>query len=177
MRCVSPAYDNSTCKRPFHSILHAECSAYVSQRQNKPRDSQIAFIRRFWRKLSVISFQFKIYRRLNANFTPFYIQNVLNTFSSAESNPETLKSLIMRWFSRKLPVISLPFKIFRRLNANFTPFCMRNVVHVFPNVKTNPETRKSLWFVNFDENYALSLSCLRYFNVWTPFSLHFACRT
>ena len=42
---------------------------------------------------------------------------------------------------------------------------MQNVVHAFSSIKTNPETRKSQLFVDFDENYALCLSRLRYFDV------------
>ena len=113
-RYFSPVLDISTFKRPFHSILHAEHSAYVLYRRKAPRGTQIAIIRRFCRKLCVIS---------------------------------------------------LPFKIFRRLNANFTPFCMQNVVHTFASVKTNPETRKSLSFVDFDDNCALFHSPLKYFDV------------
>ena len=90
-RYFSPVEDISTFERKFHSILHAECSAYVFQRQNKPRDSRIAFIRRFWRKLCVVSLLLKIFRRLKARFSPFYMQNVVNTISNIESNPETLK--------------------------------------------------------------------------------------
>ena len=112
-------------KRPFHSISHAERSAYVSHRRQAPRDSQIAITRRFWRKLCFIS---------------------------------------------------LPFKIFRRLNALFTPIRTQNVVHTNSSVKTSPETLQSLSFADFGENYALFLSRLRYFDIETPFSLHFACR-
>ena len=43
-RYFPPVYDNTTFKRKIHSILHAECSAYVFQPQSKPRDSQIALI-------------------------------------------------------------------------------------------------------------------------------------
>ena len=76
----------------FHSILHAERSAYDFHRRNKPRNTQIAIIRRFQRKLGDISFPFVIFRRLNALFTPFYIQNVMHMISSVETSPETQKS-------------------------------------------------------------------------------------
>ena len=47
-RYFPPVYDIATFKRKFHSILHAECSAYVFQLQNKPKDTQLAFIRRIY---------------------------------------------------------------------------------------------------------------------------------
>ena len=47
--------DISTFNRLFHTILRAERSAHVFQRRNKPRNSKIAMIRRFCRKLCVIS--------------------------------------------------------------------------------------------------------------------------
>ena len=46
MRYFSSAYDILTLKHPFNAITDAERIAYVSQRQNMPRDSQIAIIRR-----------------------------------------------------------------------------------------------------------------------------------
>ena len=51
---------------------------------------------------------------------------------------------------------------------------MQNIVHTFSSVKTSPETLKSLAFDDFEENYALFLSRLRYFDVKTPFALHYA---
>ena len=72
--------------------MRAERSARVFQRRTKPRTSQIAIIRWFQRKLGDISFSFVIFRRLNATFTPFYMQNVVYAFSSVETRPHTRKS-------------------------------------------------------------------------------------
>ena len=84
----------------------------------------------------------------------------------------------IRRFWRKLCDISLPFEILRRLNALCTAlWCVPNVVHAFSIVETSPETRESQSFVDRDENYALFLSRLRYFDGETLFSLHFTCRT
>ena len=47
-RYFSLVLDISMFKRPFHSILHAERGAYGFQRQNQPRNSQIAIIRRIY---------------------------------------------------------------------------------------------------------------------------------
>ena len=49
---------------------------------------------------------------------------------------------IIRRFCRKLSDISLPFEIFRRLNALFTALCVQNVVHAFFIVETSPDTPK-----------------------------------
>ena len=46
-RYLYPVCDISTFTLSFHSILHAERSAYDFQRRNKPRNTQIAIIRRF----------------------------------------------------------------------------------------------------------------------------------
>ena len=91
-RYFYPVWDNSTFKRSFHSILHANRCARVFQRRNKTGNPQIAIIRRFWRRLSVISIPFVIFRPLNAIFTPFYMQNVVHAFSSVEKSPGTRKS-------------------------------------------------------------------------------------
>ena len=87
-----PVRDISTFKRSFHSILHAKRSARVFQRRNKPRNSQVAISRRFWRKLCVISFPFLIFRRLKAIFTALCMQNVAHAFSSFQTSPDTRKS-------------------------------------------------------------------------------------
>ena len=50
-------------------------------------------------------------------------------------------------------------------------------MHALSSVETSPDTRKSQSFVDFDENYDLFLSRLRHFDVYTIFSLHYACRT
>ena len=111
MRHFSPVLDISTFNRTFHTILRAERSAHVFQRRNKPRNSKIAIIRRFCRKLRVISIPFKIFRHFKSLLTPLYLQNVVHRLSSAESSPGG---------------------------------------------------QKSQSFVDFDENYALFLSRLRY---------------
>ena len=122
MRCFSPVWYISTFKRSLHSILHAGRSAYVFQRQKKPRNSKIPIIRRFWRKLCVISLSFIIFRRLNAHFTPFYMQNAVHTFSSAETSPETQNRN-------------------RNLEALCTPCYIQNVVHAFCSIESIAETR------------------------------------
>ena len=82
------------------------------------------------------------------------------------------KIAIFHRFWRQLFVISLPFEIFRILNAIFTALCVPNVVHALSSVETSPDTRKSQSFVDSDNNYALFLSRLRYFVVSTHLSLH-----
>ena len=92
MRYFSPDLDISTFNRLFHTILHAERSAHVFQRRNKTRNSKIAMIRRFCRKLRVISIPFKIFQDFKTLLTPLFLQNVVHMFSSVETSPETLKS-------------------------------------------------------------------------------------
>ena len=81
-----------TFNRPFHTILRAERSVHVFQRRNKPRNSKIAIIRRFCRKLRVISIPFKIFQHFITLLTPLYLQNVVHRLSSAETSPEREKS-------------------------------------------------------------------------------------
>ena len=61
-----------------------ECSARGFQRPNNPRYTQIAFICKFWRKLSVVSLPFQIFRRLNALFTALCFWNVLTRFPASK---------------------------------------------------------------------------------------------
>ena len=89
-----------TFNRPFHTILRAERSVHVFQRRNKPRNYIIAIIRRFCRKLCVISIPFKIFRHFKSLFTPLYLQNVVHTFSSAETSPELQKSQLFVDFDK-----------------------------------------------------------------------------
>ena len=72
-RYFSRVWDNSMFKRSFHSILHPKRIARVFYRRIKPIHTQIAIIRRFWRRLSFISLLFEIIPRLNATFTPFFM--------------------------------------------------------------------------------------------------------
>ena len=91
-RYFSPVWDISTFKPSFHCIMRALCSARDFESKNKPRYTQIAFTLRFWRKLSVVSLPFEIFRRLNALFTALCLWNVLHAFSSVEVCPDTRKS-------------------------------------------------------------------------------------
>ena len=79
-----------------------EPSARVVRRRNKPRYAQTAIIRRFCRKLRVISLPFQIFRRLNALFTALCVQNVVHAFSIVETSPYTLKIAIIRRFCSKI---------------------------------------------------------------------------
>ena len=88
------------------------------------------------------------------------------------NEPRHTKIAIIHRFWRQLCVISLPFNIFRRLNALFTASGVPNVVHAISSAETNPDTRKSQSLVDSHNNYALFLSRLRYFDVSTHLSLH-----
>ena len=49
MRNFSPVWNISSFKRSFHCIMRAGRSVRDFQRRNKPRHTQIAIVRRFWR--------------------------------------------------------------------------------------------------------------------------------
>ena len=97
-RYFFPVFDISTLKRYLHCIMHAERATRVFKRRNRPRHTQIAIFRRFWKKLRDMSIPFEIIPRLNALFTPFYMQNVVHTFSSTEKRPKTRKSQSFVYF-------------------------------------------------------------------------------
>ena len=91
-RYFSPFEILTTFTCSFLSILHAVRTARAFHRRYKPRNSQIAMIRRFCRKLSTISLQFVIFRRLNGRFSPFYMQNIVLAFSTVDTGSDTRKS-------------------------------------------------------------------------------------
>ena len=93
------------------------------------------------------------------------------------NKPRHMQIAIIRRYCQNLCVIPLPIEIFRRLNALFTALCMQIEVHALASVETIPETSKSQSFVDSDNNYALFLSRLRYFDVSTHLSLHAERRT
>ena len=68
------------------------------------------------------------------------------------NKPRHTQIATIRRFCIKLCAISVPFETFRRLNDIFTALCVQNVVHVFPNVETSLDTRKSRPFVDTDQN-------------------------
>ena len=57
--------------------------------------------------------------------------------------PRYRQNAFIRRFFRKLCDISLPFKIFRRLNALFNALCVQNVVRVLYVVETSTDAHKS----------------------------------
>ena len=94
-RYFLPVCDISMFKLYFHCIISAERSTRSFQRRNKTGNTQIAIIRRFWRRLSVIFLPFVLFRRLNAIFTALLVQNVVHAPSSVETIPETRKSQLI----------------------------------------------------------------------------------
>ena len=150
-RYFFPVCGISTFKRYFHCIMSAVRRARVSQRRNKPRNTQIAILRRFWRKLNVI---YPV--KDNSTFKPSFncILHIKRSarVSQGRNKPRNTQIAIIRRFWRRLSVISLPFVIFRRLNAIFTALLVQNVVHAPSSVVTRPETRKSQFIVDFDQD-------------------------
>ena len=72
--------------------MRAERSALVFRRRNKPRHMQIAIVRRFRRKLCVISLLFEIFRRFKALFNEICVQNVVRVSYVVETSPDTGKT-------------------------------------------------------------------------------------
>jgi hypothetical protein len=66
-----PDWDISTFKCPNYCILCAEHSARRIILRNKPNNPQNSIIRRFWRKMAVISIPIEIFWRLKAQITEF----------------------------------------------------------------------------------------------------------
>jgi hypothetical protein len=79
-----PGWHISTLKHSFHFMLRAEFSARHFPRRNKPCNAQNTIIRRFLRKLPVISFLIRIFRCSNALFVPFYLPNLVHATFSVE---------------------------------------------------------------------------------------------
>jgi hypothetical protein len=50
-----------------------------------------------------------------------------------------------------MTVISVPFEIFRRLNAQITAFYAQNIVHALLSVEASPTTRKTRPFLILDK--------------------------
>jgi hypothetical protein len=84
-----PDWDISTFKRRNYCILRAEHSARRIKRRNKPDNSRNSIIRRFLRKMTIISFRIEIFRRLNAQITAIYAQNIVHAVLSVETSPTT----------------------------------------------------------------------------------------
>ena len=143
--------DISMFKLSFHAILHAKRSARVFQRRSKPRHTQIVINRRFWRKLDVI-YAVKDNSTFKRSFHCILHIKRSARVSQGPKKPRNTQIAIIRRFWRRLSVISIPLVIFRPLNAIFTSFYMKNVVHAFSSVEKSPGTRKSQSLADFDEN-------------------------
>jgi hypothetical protein len=102
-------------------------------------------------KKTAISFLIEIFRRLNAHFINFYMQNVVHTALCVGTSPAVRKSQAFVDFYQN-SVISFLIEIFRRLNVHFINFYMQNVVHTALCDGTSPAVRKSQEFVDFEEN-------------------------
>ena len=94
------------------------------------------------------------------------------------NKPRNSRIAIICRSRRKLCVISLPFEIFRRLNALCTAFCEQNVLHACP-----PASKQAQIFANCN-NSSISSNIKSYFSPTSDISafkrslsLHYACRT
>ena len=71
----------------MQNVVHAFSSVETNPETRKEQ----SFVD-FEKKLSDFSLPLEIISRLNAFFTPFYMQNVVHEFSSVETGPGTRKS-------------------------------------------------------------------------------------
>jgi hypothetical protein len=101
--------------------------------------------------MAVISFPIEIFRRLNAQITAPYVENIVRAVLSFKTSPTTRKTRSFVDFHEKVTVISFPIEIFRRLNAQITAFYVENIVHAVLSFETSPTTRKTRSFVDFNE--------------------------
>ena len=97
---------------------------------------------RFWRKISALSLQMAIFRRLNAIFITFYMPNLVHVVFSVETSTAARKSQTFTRFWRKQIVISLLLERFRRLKGIFARFYATNVMHASFIVETGPTACK-----------------------------------
>ena len=104
---------------------------------------------RFWRKVSALSLQMAIFRRLNAIFITFYMPNVVHVVFSVETSIAARKSQLCTWFWQKVFVISLLLETFQRLKGIFARFYATNVMHACFIVETGPTVRKMQPFTRF----------------------------
>ena len=96
--------------------MRAERSARVFRHRNKPRYTQIAIIRRFCKKLSDIS-PVRDISTFKRSFQCIMLAESSARVFRRRNMPRYTQTAIIRRFRRKLSDISLPFEIFRRLNA------------------------------------------------------------
>ena len=158
MGYFSHVRDIATFKRTLHCVMRAERSVRAFHRRNKPRNPLIAIIRRLRRKLCVISHPFEIIRRLNALFHCIMRAERSARVVRRRNKPRYRQNAFIRRFWRILRVISLPFEIFRRLNALCTALCMQNVVHACPPTSKQAQTHANC------NNLSISSKIMRYFS-------------
>ena len=132
--------------------MRAEHGACDFALRNLPRNTQIATIRRFCRKIIEISLPLKIFRRLNAHFVALCVRNVVHAISSVGTSPDARKSQSFFDFFENYALFLSRLRYLRRLNAGFIALYVRNMEHAISRFETCPETRKSQSFVDFVEN-------------------------
>jgi hypothetical protein len=141
----------SAFKRPNHYSLYTEHSARWIKCRIEPNMRQNAIFRRFWQKVSIIIVPSEMLRRFNAQITTFYMQNILHAEVNVETGPRTR---VTRYFvdcATKCQQIFFPLDIFRRLKVQIIPLNTNNIAHATISVETNPTTRITRSFVDFDQ--------------------------
>ena len=120
--------------------MRAEHGARDFALRNMPRNTQIAIIRRFCRKLIDISLPFEIFRSLNALFIALCVRNVVHAISRVETRSDARKSQSFFDFFQNYVLFLSRLRYARRLHARFTSFYMQNVVYAFSSVERRPNT-------------------------------------
>ena len=132
--------------------MRAEHGARDFELRNMQRNTQIAIIRRFCRKIIDISLPLKTFSRLNALFIALCVRNVVHAISSVGTRPDARKSQSFFDFFQNYALFLSRLRYSRRLYTRFTSFYMQNVVYAFSSVERRPNTRKSQSFVDFFDN-------------------------
>ena len=113
--------------------LHRKCQSFIELSKIMSYFSSVWDISTFKRSFHIIIHaerSARIFRRRN--------------------EPISSQISIIRGFWQKLCIISVPFEIFRTINALFSPFYMQNAVHAFSSVEATRSAGKSQSFFNFD---------------------------
>ena len=103
----------------------------------------------FSRKLSVISILLETFRRLNAASIAFHAPNAIHASFIVEWSTPVRKMRPFTRLWRKIIVISLLLKIFRRLNAVSVAFYAPNATHAVFSFETYPTVRKMRPYTRF----------------------------
>jgi hypothetical protein len=128
-RNFHPDWDISTYKCPHYCILRSEHSARCIKRRNKDNNSQNRIVRRFRRKLTVISIPIEIFRRISAHITASYGQKIVHAVLSVELSPTTRKTRSFVDLDEKWPWFLSRLRYFDVYTPKLLQFATEHIAH------------------------------------------------